>query len=141
MSSSFGNIIKRSYSSVIEWAPKPLKKPSVYADFDELLSLARASESIKYNLLCMEYFLSPRGGLREAIKMSISIVILFFLLWLPCMIGITLIAAFVLKLELLTFSVFKTVLYAFLATIISLILYALILNLPKMLKHIKARSK
>jgi len=69
--------IKLALSSYFPTTPAPLKKPVIDDDFQNLPIIERVTESIKYNILCLEYSISPKGGLRQWFKLNISLLLLF----------------------------------------------------------------
>jgi hypothetical protein len=54
----------------------PLKRPVIDRDFEDLPLIERVSEAIKYNALCLEYSISPKGGLRQWLKINLSLLLL-----------------------------------------------------------------
>ena len=69
------NIINKVKSAFFPVAV-PLRKPVVDDVFDDLPALLRATETIMYNILCLEYSISPKGGLRQWVLMNISFLLL-----------------------------------------------------------------
>jgi len=69
--------VNLAISSYFPIAPAPLERPSIDDDFLNLPVVERVTESIKYNILCLEYSISPKGGLRQWIKLNISLLLLF----------------------------------------------------------------
>lgn len=57
----------------------PLEKPIIQTDYDSISAMHRVAETMRYNLLCLEYFLAPRGGLRQFIKIILSLTIIISL--------------------------------------------------------------
>ena len=55
---------------------RSLKRPAPAEDFAELGALERVVESLRYNLLSLEYALSPRGGLRQWLKFNLALLLL-----------------------------------------------------------------
>jgi len=55
----------------------PLNKPTIADDFNELSAINRVTEAFLYNLLSIEYSISPKGGLRQWIKINLSLLLLF----------------------------------------------------------------
>lgn len=56
--------------------PFPLEKPSLDEDFRNFSHVERVAESIRYNILCLEFSISPKGGLRQWIKVNIALSLL-----------------------------------------------------------------
>ena len=78
--------IKKTISSYFPATPIPLEPPTLDQDFDKLSILERTTESLKYNLLSLEFTVSPKGGLRQWIKINISLLLFFgipILLFVP----------------------------------------------------------
>lgn len=69
--------IKLAISSYFPTASAPLKNPAIDDDFQNLPIIERVTESIKYNILCLEYSISPKGGLRQWFKLNFSLLLLF----------------------------------------------------------------
>lgn len=69
--------IKLVVTSYFPTAPAPLNRPAIDDDFQNLPTIERVTESIKYNILCLEYSISPKGGLRQWFKLNISLLLLF----------------------------------------------------------------
>lgn len=67
----------KTISSYLPAKPVPLKMPTIDNDFNNLSTVERVAESLKYNLLCIEYSISPKGGLRQRIKINLSLFLLF----------------------------------------------------------------
>ena len=70
---SLRNTLSKHFSTVTV----PIEKPTIADDFHDLSVLQRVTESIRYNVFCLEYFLSPKGGLRQWIKINVSLLLLF----------------------------------------------------------------
>lgn len=68
--------MRKAISPYFPSAPVPLVKPTIEDDFNNHLLLERVTESIKYNILCLEYSISPKGGLRQWVKINISLLLL-----------------------------------------------------------------
>ncbi len=90
--SSIGKVI----SSYFPTTPVSLEEPAIDDDFHNLPFIERVTESIKYNVLCLEYSISPKGGLRQWIKINIS---LLLLLGIPIFIFVPLATYFMSDLE------------------------------------------
>lgn len=58
----------------------PLEKPVITPQQFDLPLIERTVEILKYNILCLEYSISPGGGLRQWLRINIS---LFILLAIP----------------------------------------------------------
>jgi len=67
----------KTVASYLPAQATPLQKPVIDDDFIDSPTIERVYESIKYNTLCFEYSISPKGGLRQWIKLNISILLLF----------------------------------------------------------------
>ena len=119
------NLIVKAYRTVAEWSPAPLKKPIVDLQLDRMPPIARAAESIKYNVMAFEFWISPLGGLRECFRVSLSFSILFFLIWLPLTIAGAFAVGLFLQMEIIAAHIFRILIYALSATVISLLLYLL----------------
>jgi hypothetical protein len=72
-----GRSLRGTLSAYFPKTPVPLTKPAIVDDFHGLSVLGRVTESIKYNISCFEYSISPKGGLRQWIKINISLLLLF----------------------------------------------------------------
>ena len=119
------NLIVKAYRTVAEWSPAPLKKPIVDLQLDRMPPIARAAESIKYNVMAFEFWISPLGGLRECFRVSLSFSILLFLIWLPLTIAGAFAVGLFLQMEIIAAHIFRILIYALSATVISLLLYLL----------------
>jgi len=51
------------------WQPKPIKPPIAEPEIENLNGLQRSAEVIRFNLLSLEWWLSPNGRLREWLKL------------------------------------------------------------------------
>ena len=71
------NSIKLVVSSYFPTTPAPLKIPVIDDDFLNLQVIERVTEAIRYNILCLEYAISPKGGLRQWFKINIALLLLF----------------------------------------------------------------
>jgi len=69
--------LKKIVSSCFQVTPVSLELPTIDQDFDKLPILERVTESLRYNILCFEYSISPKGELRQWIKINISLLLLF----------------------------------------------------------------
>jgi hypothetical protein len=87
--------------------------------------IARAAESVKYNVVAFEFWISPLGGLRECFRVSLSFSILFFLIWLPLTLAGAFAVGLFLQMEIIAAHIFRILIYALIATVISLLLYLL----------------
>ena len=52
------------------WNPQPIDRPQVDPELPKLNGLQRATESIRYSILSLEWWLSPNGKLREWLKLN-----------------------------------------------------------------------
>lgn len=97
-------IEQRKQFSLIVWSPTPLKKPEIDQNFENLPPIPRASESIRYNIACLEYFISPNGALRESFKICLGFTLLLIFAAMPA----TVLVFVALKLEMVAISLLKT---------------------------------
>jgi hypothetical protein len=51
-----------------KWHPKPLNPPVVDKDIENLSAVARSAESFRYGILSGEYWISPKGQVREWLR-------------------------------------------------------------------------
>jgi hypothetical protein len=58
------------------WQPHPVSAPRVDHEFMGMNGLNRATESWRFNILSLEYWLSPGGVLRQFIQLMIWLAIL-----------------------------------------------------------------
>lgn len=86
---SYAVSLAKAASAYLPAAPRPLDKPNVDKELENLPVVERVTESLKYNLLSLEYAISPKGGLRQWIKLNFSVLIL---LGLPAILFIPLFA-------------------------------------------------
>jgi len=56
-----------------QWQPRPLDPPIVEAELENLDALERSTEVIRYSILSTEYWLSPKGTLREWARFNLKI--------------------------------------------------------------------
>lgn len=68
--------LRRFFAACLPAKPTPLPRPQVAEDFESMGSLERVWESLRYNLLSLEYSLSPRGGLRQWFKLNLGLLLL-----------------------------------------------------------------
>lgn len=52
------------------WNPKPIQPPVVDPDLPKLTGLQRATESLRYSILSVEWWLCPNGKLREWLRIN-----------------------------------------------------------------------
>lgn len=52
------------------WNPRPIEPPQVDPELPKLNGLQRATESICYTILSIEWWLSPNGKLREWLRLN-----------------------------------------------------------------------
>src|SRR4051812_4747022 len=52
------------------WHPEPIQPPEVDPDLPRLTGLQRATESLRYSILSVEWWLSPNGKLREWLRIN-----------------------------------------------------------------------
>ncbi len=50
------------------WQPKPIEPPTVDPDLPHLDPLTRSAESIRYSILSFEFWISPKGQVREWLR-------------------------------------------------------------------------
>jgi hypothetical protein len=55
------------------WQPRELAPPTVDPAFHEFGAVERSAEVFRHNLHCFEYWLSPKGWLREWIRFNLRI--------------------------------------------------------------------
>lgn len=70
------NRLAQAVSSCLPESSRPLKKPTVDKNLTNLPTTQRVTEALTYNLLCFEYALSPKGGLRQWLKLNLVVWIL-----------------------------------------------------------------
>jgi len=58
------------------WNPKPVDPPTVDPDIVSLDGLSRSAETIRYSILSFEFWLSPKGQVREWIRHNSRLAIL-----------------------------------------------------------------
>lgn len=90
--SNKSNIIKTTVSTFFPTKISELKQPKLESTFESLPSYERVPESLKYTILSLEYSLSPRGGLRQWIKVNLSLLLLFgipTLMLIPLLMGVS----------------------------------------------------
>src|SRR5438067_692407 len=58
------------------WQPRPVSAPRVDPEFMEMNGLNRATECWRFNILSLEYWLSPSGVLRQFICLVIWLALL-----------------------------------------------------------------
>lgn len=93
--------------SIILWDPRPVPRPRVDPELRYMPAIARASESIRYNLACLEHWVSPGGELREVCKISVGFALLFLVLSIP----VAALATLLFQIELVAKSIFNILLY------------------------------
>jgi len=74
------------------WDPQPIEPPQVDPELPNLPAVERISETIKYNVLCVEYSLSSGGGLRAWVKLNLM---MFLFLLVPSSFSLALLALIV----------------------------------------------
>lgn len=122
------SLIVKAYDAVVHWRPTPLERPAVDPNFDQMHSLTRSAESIKYNIMVFEYWISPMGGLRECFRKSFSFCILFFLIWLPLTLACTFVVELLMQIEIIFAHFLQIVVCAIFLMFISFAIYALWLH-------------
>lgn len=68
------NLLVSILSACLPSRPVPLAHPT--CDIEDLPTIPRITESITYFILLLEYNISPNGGLRQWIKMTLSLALL-----------------------------------------------------------------
>jgi hypothetical protein len=68
------NLVVSILSACLPSRPVPLAHP--LCDIEDLPTIPRITESIIYFILLLEYNISPNGGLRQWIKMTLSLALL-----------------------------------------------------------------
>ncbi len=58
------------------WNPKPVEPPTVDPNLQELDPLTRSAESIRYSILSLEFWISPKGQVREWLRSNARLAIL-----------------------------------------------------------------
>jgi hypothetical protein len=76
-SKSNSTAVSKTISSYFPAISKPLNKPNIDNDFNNLPAIERVTEALRYNLLSIEYSISPKGGLRQWIKINLSLLLFF----------------------------------------------------------------
>jgi len=69
--------ISKVLSSYFPNSPTSLNKPGIDKNFNSLPIIEKVTVSLIYNLLFIEYSISPKGGVRQWIKINISLLLLF----------------------------------------------------------------
>jgi hypothetical protein len=69
------NYLSTIVASSLPPLPVPLKPP-ICEDLEDLPAIQRVYEAITYVVLCLEYTVSPKGGLRQWIKLTLSLALL-----------------------------------------------------------------
>jgi hypothetical protein len=59
----------------IRWQPCPLEKPTVHEDLPHMSHVERSAEALRYQMLRLEFALSPDGGMREWLKLVLRMAI------------------------------------------------------------------
>lgn len=78
-SSAVNSLVNRLKNSLPDRAVV-IHPPSVPAGIENMPMIERVYESFLYNLLCIEYAISPKGGLRQWLKLNFAV---FLLLAIP----------------------------------------------------------
>jgi len=84
--------IRKAISPYFSTVLVPLEKPVIEKDFRNISHIERITESMRYNILCLEYSISPKGGIRQWIKVNLA---LFILIGIPLLIFTPLITYFI----------------------------------------------
>ena len=122
--------IKKLLKNYFPIYSKKLEKPLVPLDFNKMSAPQRIWESLIYFTKYVEFSISPNGGLRQYIKLNIS---LFLLLGIPLMVFIPIIIFVMGGFETITLSLSNIMNYLYIAALnflkllISLIIIATIL--------------
>ena len=57
------------------WEPRQLEEPQVDPDLRHLNQIQRSAEVLRYSILRTEYWISPRGTLREWLRLNVAVAI------------------------------------------------------------------
>jgi len=57
------------------WEPSQIEEPRVDPDLNHLNQVQRSAEVLRYSILRTEYWISPRGTLREWLRLNVAIAI------------------------------------------------------------------
>jgi hypothetical protein len=60
------------------WSPRPLPPPSIDPEFRTMGWLERSAEVIRFSLLCLEYWVSGSGILREWLRLNLWVALFLF---------------------------------------------------------------
>ena len=74
------------------WNPKELAAPTVDPDFEQLTAVERSAEVFRHTVMSFEYWLAPKGGLREWIRFNCRIAAI---IGVPALLVVGLISALV----------------------------------------------
>lgn len=58
------------------WKPEPVQSPVVDKDFPNLSGVERAAEVMRFMLIKLEHWLSPKGTLRQFIKINLRFAVI-----------------------------------------------------------------
>ena len=67
-------------AAFFRWEPQTLPMPRIDPEFHRMSGLERGAETLRFQVVRLEFSLSPRGGLREWLKLNIR---LFLFLAIP----------------------------------------------------------
>src|SRR5688572_310057 len=71
------NLVRRTRSLVLRhWQPKPLPPPRVDPNLAQFNALERSAEVFRYSFQRCEYWISPKGWLREWLRFNIRLALL-----------------------------------------------------------------
>ena len=62
-------------AELVAWDPRPLERPIVQPDLVRMGSIERSAEVIRYSIHRAEFWISPRGGLREWFRLNLWIAV------------------------------------------------------------------
>jgi hypothetical protein len=75
-SDSSQSIIRTITAEVLGWNPRQLQQPALAGDFSDMVAVEKGGEAIRYQLLRLEYVLSPNGVLREWLRLVVRAAVL-----------------------------------------------------------------
>jgi hypothetical protein len=66
-----GNVLTRLKAFMLRhWHPEPIPPPFVDPDLEKLSGVERSAEVVRYSILSLEFWLSPKGWLREWLRLN-----------------------------------------------------------------------
>src|SRR5687768_5090903 len=68
---------QRRWLSILrqQWKPLEVKKPAVDPELHRLTDVQRSAEVFRYSVLTTEYWLSPKGKLREWLRLNVLVAV------------------------------------------------------------------